>query len=124
MPWGRVLGLAKYLSKVPSVARGGAAAVRLGQAGEKAVRAVYNIGDKVKIAINGRVRIPDGMTDTVLSEVKNVKSLSFTRQLRDFAEYAQQTGRQFDLYVRPDTGISKTLQTAWEKGIVNIKLIP
>ena len=37
-------------------------AASLGKAGEKAVRAVYNIGDKVKIFINGRNRIPDGLT--------------------------------------------------------------
>ncbi|MBN1515413.1 hypothetical protein JXA32_02475, partial [Candidatus Sumerlaeota bacterium] len=51
---------------------GGAGPVRVGQAGEDAVRGVNNIGDKVKISINGRNRIPDGLTDSVLSEVKNL----------------------------------------------------
>jgi hypothetical protein len=104
--------------------KGGAAPVRLGQAGEDAVRGVFNIGSKVKIPINGRFRIPNGMTPTTLSEVKNVKALSFTRQLRDFADYAQQTGRRFDLYVRPSTTLSGPLRDAIGLGTINLKFIP
>jgi hypothetical protein len=35
-----------------------------------------------------------------VSEVKNVSSLSYSSQLRDYVSYAQQTRRQVDLYVR------------------------
>ena len=106
--------------------RGGAAAVRTGQAGENAVRAANNIGPltKTPISINGRTRIPDGLTPGTLSEVKNVASQSYTQQLRDFAAYAQQTGRSFDLYVRPNTRLSGPLQDAIANGTINLKFIP
>ncbi|MHB1844959.1 MAG: RHS repeat-associated core domain-containing protein, partial [Deltaproteobacteria bacterium] len=84
-----------------SASIGGAETVRIGQAGEEAVRASVDIGPKVRIKIApGRYRIPDGLTSNALSEVKNVQSLSFTQQLRDYARFAQQKGLQFDLYVR------------------------
>ena len=105
-------------------AKGGAAAVRTGQAGEAAVRGAFDIGPKEFIRINGRGRIPDGLTRTALSEVKNVESLSFTRQLRDFADYAKQTGRRFDLYVRPDTKLSPPLSDAVGDKLINLRQIP
>ncbi|MXP09882.1 hypothetical protein GRI68_06790 [Altererythrobacter halimionae] len=37
-----------------------------------------------------------------LSEVKNVNSLSFTRQLHDMQAIADAQGLRFDLYVRKD----------------------
>jgi hypothetical protein len=92
--------------------RGEAGPVRLGQAGEDAVRGAYNIGDKVPIRVAGRGRIPDGLTPTTLSEVKNVGSLSYTSQLRDFVSYARQTNRRVDLYVSPETRLSKPLAEA------------
>jgi RHS repeat-associated protein len=74
--------------------RGGAGPVRVGQAGEDAVRSAYDIGPKVPIRVAGRDRIPDGLTTSRVSEVKNVGSLSYSSQLRDYVSYAQQTGRQ------------------------------
>ena len=108
-----------FKGSTPSVC-GGAGPVHVGQAGENAVRGAFNIGDKVKIRINGRNRIPDGLTGNVLSEVKNVDSLSYTQQLRDFADFAQQTGKRFDLYVRPNTKLSGPLQQAFNSGVINI----
>jgi hypothetical protein len=105
-------------------ARGGAAAVRAGQAGEAAVRAATNIGPATRITVNGATRIPDGLTGTVLSEVKNVGALSYTQQLRDFAAFARQSGRQFDLYVRPNTQLSGPLQDAVRAGEINLRYIP
>ena len=86
--------------------------MRAGQAGEDAVRGVYDIGPKVKIDVGGTKRIPDGLTDNVVSEVKNVQSLSYNSQLRDFVSYAGQTNRRVDLYVRPDTRLSGPLRDA------------
>jgi hypothetical protein len=105
-------------------ARGGAVAVRAGQVGEAAVRAATNIGPATRITVNGATRIPDGLTGTVLSEVKNVGSLSYTQQLRDFAAFARQSGRQFDLYVRPNTQLSRPLQDAVRAGEINLRYIP
>jgi hypothetical protein len=98
----------------------------LGNAGEKAVRGVYDIGPEQKtgIRINGRLRFPDGLKDGVLSEVKNVAKLSYTSQLRDYAQFAKDKGLQFDLYVRPGAELSGPLLEARDAGILNIKKIP
>ncbi len=67
-------------------AKGGIANSRaLGIAGEQAVGLS---GAKTAIQVGGRTRIPDALTRTTLTEVKNVKTLSFTRQLRDFHTYS------------------------------------
>jgi RHS repeat-associated protein len=107
-----------------AAAKGGIAAVRAGQAGEAAVGAAENIGSKVAIRVAGRTRIPDGMTGSVLTEVKNVRNLSFTRQLRDYAQYAQSNGLRFDLWVRSTTRLSGPLQDAITSGVVNLRIIP
>ena len=70
---------------------------------------------KTKIRINGRNRIPDILTEDVLGEVKNVRYVCNTLQLRDYAEYAKSTNRALELYVRPTTKIAKTIKEAgWE----------
>lgn len=97
---------------------------QIGRAGEDAVQAAYDIGSKQKFSINGRDRIPDGVTDTVLSEVKNVKSMSYTQQLRDFSDISSQKGLRFDLYVRPSTKLSSPLVRAVQDGRINLKVIP
>jgi len=103
---------------------GGIASVLKGQAGEDAVRGAYDIGPKATEVINGRPRIFDGLTDTTVSEVKNVVSQSLTQQLRDDINFAQNTGRQFDLYVRPDTYLTRPLQDAIANGDVVLRYIP
>lgn len=99
----------------------------VGRQGETFANIVYDIGEKVRILVNGRARIPDGLNETarVLSEVKNVESLSFTSQLRDFAQYAFDRGFRFDLYTRPNTHLSGPLKDAIDKGLINhIPTIP
>ena len=98
--------------------------MQVGRAGENAVRGVVDIGPKVRIRINGRTRIPDGLTGDVLTEVKNVRSLSFTRQLRDFGGFARQTRRGFDLFLRQDTQLSGPLMVAVATGTINLRFIP
>ena len=60
---------------------GGAASVRLGQAGETGVRGTYNIGDKATAVINGNTRIFEGLNAEAVSEVKNVASQAFSSGL-------------------------------------------
>ena len=79
----------------------------IGKIGEQL--AGIDSGAKVPIEVGGRIRIPDAMTHTTLTEVKNVKYLSNTSQLRDFATFANQTERTLNLYVRPSTKISRTV---------------
>lgn len=70
---------------------------------------------KTPIVINGHLRIPDALTETSLIEVKNVKYISNTSQLRDFADYANQAGLTKTLYVRPTTVVAKTIVDAgWD----------
>ena len=47
-----------------------------------------------------------------MSEVKNVKRLSYTRQLRDYADYGWQHGLRLDIYVRRNTQLSGPLARA------------
>jgi hypothetical protein len=96
----------------------------VGQAGENAVRGAYDVGPKATINVNGRTRILDGLTDTAVTEVKNVSSLSYTQQLKDSLSYAQATGRRFDLYVRPDTYLSGPLRDAIARGDIALRFIP
>jgi hypothetical protein len=114
------------LDSTEDVLTGTNLARQLGQEGEQAVRSVYDIGEKEAIDVAGQTRIPDGLTREALSEVKNVKSLSYTRQLRDYASFAEQTGRRFDLYVRPGTGtrLSGPLVDAINAGKINLCFIP
>ena len=84
----------------------------MGQMGE--FLAGIDPDEKVPIHINDRTRIPDAITGNQLIEVKNVKYISNTLQLRDFADYAKLTNRSLHLYVRPTTKISKTvLDAGW-----------
>ena len=87
-----------------------ASANEIGKIGE--LLAGVSSKGKTKIFVNGRNRIPDILTDNVLGEVKNVKYISNTLQLRDFADFAKSTGRSMELYVRPTTKIAKTVTKA------------
>jgi len=81
-------------------------------------------GVKKGIKVGGRNRIPDAVTDNALIEVKNVKSLSFTKQLRDYSAYSQQHGLDFVLYVRSNTKLSSPLSKAVDNGSIILKYIP
>lgn len=97
---------------------------QLGMQGEAAVHGAYDIGSPGAFNINGRDRMADGLTDTRLSEINNVGYLAFIQQLRDYSDYAQQTGRRFDLYTRPVTILSGPLQNAINSGRINRLDIP
>jgi hypothetical protein len=107
--------------------KGGVGPVRKGEAGERAVGVT---GPKTKILVNGRRRIPDRLTGSTLTEVKNIDSsltgrcLSYTQQLRDFTDYAKQTGRVFELHVRSTTKLTQQLQDAVKRGDIILKIIP
>ena len=118
----KLIKFLKSLSKV-SVKQSTATARSLGIAGEKAV----GIGSKRRIpSFTGteKYRIPDGLTSTTLTEVKNVKHLSLTRQLRDFHMYSKKNGLQFELYTRLSTTYSGPLQNLINQGSIIVKDIP
>jgi hypothetical protein len=102
-------------------AEDGMAAVRTaGTAGERAAGIVKNTERIPSASGNAAYRIPDELNATTLGEVKNVASLSYTSQLQDFAAYAQQTGRSFNLYVRGSTTLSGPLQAEVNAGNINL----
>jgi hypothetical protein len=99
---------------------------QLGKSGEEAVGVA---GPKTGIRIPGsnQLRFPDAidLKASILTEVKNRTGiLSYTKQLRDYASYAQQNGLQFELYVRPSTQLTGPLRAAAALGEVIIKHIP
>jgi len=102
-----------------------ALARRLGQAGEQAVGIS---GPKVGIRIPGTntMRFPDQINRATrtLTEVKNVRSLSYTRQLRDYAAWTQRKGYGFDLWIRPSTRMSGPLLEARDMGLIQVRYIP
>lgn len=67
-----------------------------------------------------KYRIPDGLTNSTLTEVKNVQYQSWTSQLRDYSAIAQRDGLGFDLLINSSARLSGPLQQAFDKGLVNI----
>jgi len=118
VPWGK---LAKLDKLAPSVTRGGVGPVRVGQEGLDAVGVVQNTTRIPRPSGTG-YRVPDILDEAggVIGEVKNVQSLSFTQQLRDYVWYAGQNDLQFDLYVRGSTTLTGPLQTAVDDGLINL----
>lgn len=93
---------------------------QLGREGEATASAITGVGkNTTKFPINGRNRIPDqvnGVNPTTgnpvhVTEVKNVASQSFTRQLRDNVDLVGPGGR-VDVFVRPGTKLSGPLKRA------------
>ena len=94
----------------------------LGKAGEEAAGIVKNTKT---ININGRNRIPDGLDMQLhLQEVKNVKVLSYTRQLKDYFGFAAQNHLKMELYIRRTTIMTKPLQKAIKDMGVIIRYLP
>lgn len=70
-------------------------------------------------------RVPDAITATTVTEVKNVSSLSLTSQIEDFLLYSQREGLTFNLIVRSNTTLSGPLQTLVDSGQVNlVRMLP
>lgn len=88
--------------------------VRKGQAGEEAVRAKNDIGlPNQRIRVNGNDRIPHGLNKgSSISEVKNTAYQAFTRQLKNYLQYARDNNIVFRLFTRKETDLSRPLQNA------------
>ena len=69
-------------------------------------------------------RIPDGLTSTTLTEVKNVSRLSLTNQIRDFAAGAKESGVSFELIVRKTTELTKQLREFIATEGIILKFLP
>lgn len=101
---GDVAKVASYADEVADTLKAAARSpYAIGRAGEEAVGIT---GPKTRITLpTGRFRVPDQVDKAaeVVREVKNVARLSYTRQLRDYALWAQQQGYTFELIVRKTT---------------------
>ncbi len=112
------------MAGVPSPGVMGAAIVAIGARGEQLVRSAFSIGDKAAVMVNSRMRIPDGLSRNVVTEIKNVAYQANTLQLRDLATAALQSGRRLDLWVRTNTVISGPLQQAVGNSNGTIRILP
>jgi hypothetical protein len=98
-------------------------AQRLGREGEHAAGITKN---SVRIdSLSGRraFRIPDELTESTLTEVKNVEYQHFSTQLQDSLHYSIMTNRQMILKVREDTILSEDLIRAIKAGWINLEFI-
>ncbi|MCU0649591.1 MAG: putative toxin [Gemmatimonadaceae bacterium] len=114
------LGMAMGRSSATSTAHARA----LGAAGEAAsgiTKSYQRIESPTRTAA---YRVPDGLTATTLSEVKNVAKLSLTNQLRDFSIFAQTNNLAFELWVRPSTQLSGPLQQFIKDQSIMVRLLP
>ncbi|MBS1710004.1 MAG: hypothetical protein JSS65_14930 [Armatimonadetes bacterium] len=99
---------------------------QVGAAGERAVQRIANIGAKERLyttAQNGmrKWRVPDGIDHDLhtVNEIKNVKTLDFTGQIRDMLNH-RPDGYSFNLYVRRGTILSKKLLDMEKDGLLFI----
>ena len=132
--WGvesAVLPLGEETAVITSLELGGGRAASgmgsaraLGEAGEAAAGIVKNTERIPSATGTAAFRVPDGLTATTLTEVKNVARLGLTNQLRDFAAFAKATGREFDLVVRSTTELSKPLQDFIRTEGINVRFLP
>lgn len=95
-----------------------------GRAGETAV-GVLGQGKRIpSMTGTASYRVADQLTASTLTEVKNVKHLSLTSQIRDFNYCAESTGRQLVLYTGSNTSYSKPMQATIDAGKVVVRPIP
>jgi RHS repeat-associated protein len=123
-------GLARMPGGLASCeARSGAQATRLArQLGKQGEAAAGIMGPKVRIpSLSGTAnyRIPDALSTTTLTEVKNVAELRITDQIRDFTVFAQQNQLLFNIVTRQNATIAPSAQQFVQANRINIvRLLP
>jgi RHS repeat-associated protein len=108
-------------------AKGAAYARRLGVAGEEAAGIVKNTRQIPSASGTANYRVPDVLNPDarLIGEVKNVGTLAYTNQLRDFVAWGQQNHFRFELITRQGTRFSGPLQDAIDSGdIILRRLLP
>ena len=106
-----------------SVAQAGAGKMRYafekGKAGELASGLVKNTKHIPSLTGTASYRIPDGLTDAFLAEVKNYSgTLSYTNQLKDFVLYSQSNGLEMHSYT--NAHLTGPLQQAVDSGLIQV----
>jgi hypothetical protein len=70
-----------------------------------------------------KYRVPDILLDSELIEIKNVKRLRMTNQLKDFRLFCKQTNRKFVIYVRTDTSLTSEVSTLASSSEIKIRYL-
>jgi hypothetical protein len=98
--------------------------VAVGKRGEQAV-GVSGLKPRIpSLTGTADYRVPDIVSKTTLEEVKNVKYLSLTNQLKDYNLFSKQEGLQMILHTRSNTNFSAPLQKFIQENRILIKHIP
>ncbi len=96
---------------------------QLGNEGETAAGIVKNTQRIESLSGKAAYRVPDELTATTVTEVKNVAKQSFNTQIQDSLHYAMMTNRDFELVVRNTTRLSGPLQRAVDAGWITLRRI-
>jgi hypothetical protein len=94
--------------------------VGLGREGERAVAGDQNTRRIESASGTADFRLPDRLTSESIGEIKNVKRLGLTKQLRDYIAFSKRLGIPFDLTVRENTRIYTPLQRAIDSGDIRL----
>ena len=97
----------------------------LGQIGEKMAKWPKNKAQIHSLTKSANYRIPDYLDydQKILGEVKNVKSLSFTKQIEDYLLFAEKKGLTFIIKTRPSRKLSNTLKKLVDAGRIVIEYL-
>ncbi|MEU8895753.1 putative toxin [Nocardia sp. NPDC048505] len=120
------LALRRFIDMVKDVGKSkGAKNQRKGKRGEERA-GIDPSTPKTPISINGRTRIPDKLDPIAgtLTEVKNVNSLSKTKQIQDFLDYSNANGLKMELIVDTRTKLTGPLQQLVDTGQITLKRMP
>ena len=94
----------------------------LGKIGEKLSKLPKNTKHIESLTKSAKYRIPDYLdkANKVIGDVKNVKKLSYTRQLKDFMLYAEKYGYEYVIKIRKTTQLSGTLKKLVDAGKISL----
>ena len=97
----------------------------LGKIGEKMAKWPKNTTRIKSFTGSAKYRIPDYLNkaNKVIGDVKNVKKLSYTKQLQDFMLYAEKYGYTYIIKVRQSTQFSSTIKNLIDAGKIIIMYI-
>jgi len=109
---------------VGEVGEGEKTPVQVGKEGMDAAGVTQNTTRIPSASGTANYRVPDGLTENTLTEVKNVANQSLTNQIKDFSSYSTEKGMNFELHVRESTKLSEPLKKAVLEGKIRLKFIP
>ena len=96
---------------------------RLGREGEEAAGIVKNTKRIDSLTGTASHRVPDEIGETWIREVKNVKTLHFSSQLRDSLYTAIEEGKDFRLAIRSNTKLSARLREVIDASWIKLEFL-